>query len=29
MIRLLHIHHREEEPFYVLEGEMMFSVGGQ
>ena len=24
-----HIHHREEETFYVLEGEMTFSVGGQ
>ena len=24
-----HIHHREEEAFYVLEGEMTFSVGGQ
>jgi quercetin dioxygenase-like cupin family protein len=24
-----HIHHREEETFYVLEGEVTFSVGGQ
>ena len=24
-----HIHHREDETFYVLEGEMTFSVGGQ
>ena len=24
-----HIHHREEETFYVLEGEMTFSVGGK
>ena len=24
-----HIHHREEETFYVMEGEMTFSVGGQ
>jgi len=24
-----HIHHREEETFYVLEGEMTFSVGHQ
>jgi quercetin dioxygenase-like cupin family protein len=24
-----HIHHREEETFYVLEGEMTFSVGGR
>ena len=24
-----HIHNREEEAFYVLEGEMTFSVGGQ
>jgi quercetin dioxygenase-like cupin family protein len=24
-----HIHHREEETYYVLEGEMTFSVGGQ
>jgi quercetin dioxygenase-like cupin family protein len=24
-----HIHRREEETFYVLEGEMTFSVGGQ
>jgi len=24
-----HIHHREEETFYVLEGETTFSVGGQ
>src|SRR5215472_10876274 len=24
-----HIHHREEETFYLLEGEMTFSVGGQ
>jgi quercetin dioxygenase-like cupin family protein len=24
-----HIHHREEETFYVLEGEMTFSVGDQ
>jgi quercetin dioxygenase-like cupin family protein len=24
-----HIHHREEETFYVLEGEMTFSGGGQ
>jgi quercetin dioxygenase-like cupin family protein len=24
-----HIHHREEETFYVLEGDMTFSVGGQ
>jgi hypothetical protein len=23
------IHHREEETYYVLEGEMTFSVGGQ
>src|SRR5215469_10753378 len=24
-----HTHHREEETFYVLEGEMTFSIGGQ
>jgi quercetin dioxygenase-like cupin family protein len=24
-----HIHRREEETFYVLEGEITFSVGGQ
>jgi len=24
-----HIHHREDETFYVLEGEMTFSIGGQ
>ena len=24
-----HIHHREDETFYVLEGEITFSVGGQ
>ncbi len=24
-----HIHHREDETFYVIEGEMTFSVGGR
>jgi quercetin dioxygenase-like cupin family protein len=25
----MHIHHREDEAFYVLEGEMTFHVGGE
>ena len=25
----LHIHHREDETFYVVEGEMSITVGGQ
>ena len=25
----LHVHHREDEAFYVLEGEMTFFVGGE